>query len=305
MPPNPLMKLILGSCLAKAQAHHPIKVNHFLFEDNHCHLIVTVENPDDVPGFMERFKTESSHKINKLLGRTKRTNWCAGYDSPPVLTLSSVIDKIVYIYTNPSRDGLEKIDKYPGLSSWGAFNNVKKCEDVYPDIKRPMVPCLKTNPDLDRSKLARRFVKKIKSKLKFTVHPDAWMDTFQITEETERKALNEEIKERVRNEEAEHAALRKEKGSRMIGCERLVNSPMNTEYVSLKKGRRMLCISNDLDVRRATIEDIKLRRTEGKRILENWRRGDFTESYPLGLFPPSMPKVCEPYSSNGFALGRD
>jgi len=305
-PPNPLINLILGSCLARAQTLHPVKVCHHLFEPNHGHLILAVENPDDVPDFMERFKTESANAINRLLGRRKRTVWCEGYDSPPILTISSVISKIVYIYTNPSKDGLENtIHQYPGLSSWEAFNKPLKTTETYPRVRRFHVPCITKDENISTLKLANKLIKKIKTRHKFTVNPDAWMDAFQIYEDSERQAINAEIKEKVIKEEQSHRETRKQNRTSVIGRQKLISSPMNLDYVSLKKGKRMICISDDKELRKNTINDIRARQEEGREVIERWKLGDFRLQYPIGLFPPSFPKRCEAYSSSGFALGED
>ncbi len=121
---NPLMRAIVESCLAKAQKLHKVRICHFTFEDNHVHLILVVENPEDVSDFMGRFKTESAHAINRLLGRRKRTVWCEGYDSPILGNPVDVIKQIVYLYTNPSKDGLvDSIEEYPNFSTWNCFKS--------------------------------------------------------------------------------------------------------------------------------------------------------------------------------------
>ncbi len=304
LPPNPLINLILESTLARAQALHPVKVCHHLFEPNHGHLILAVDNPDDVPGFMERFKTESAHAINKLLGRTKRTIWCEGYDSPSLLTPSSVVSKIVYIYSNPSKDGLESsIDKYPGLSSWDAFLDKNLRITITPRIRRPMIPCLVTNPEINFERKVQRLKKIAKSKHTFEVSTDAWMNCFHITDESERKAYNDEIKEKVKLAEDDNNTERRLKGLAVIGKNKLISAAMDLNYRSKKRGRRMLCISDDPKLRRNSIDDIRAREEEARVVLKKWKVGDFTHPFPLGLFPPGMPKVCEPYSPNGFALG--
>jgi hypothetical protein len=43
---------------------------------------------------MERFKTESAHAVNNLLGREKRTVWCKSYDEPVILDKAMAIDKL-------------------------------------------------------------------------------------------------------------------------------------------------------------------------------------------------------------------
>ncbi len=119
--PNPLINLIITSCMARANILHPVKICHFIVQATHIHFILVVHNPDDLKGFMERFKTESAHAMNRLLGRKKRTFWCEGYDSPVILDPLKVVEKIAYIYSNPSRDGLlDTIEHHSsvGVNSW-------------------------------------------------------------------------------------------------------------------------------------------------------------------------------------------
>ena len=33
--------------------------------------------------------------------------------------------------------------------------------------------------------------------------------------------------------------------------------------------------------------------SKGKEVLKNWKNGDYSVPYPLGLYPPSMPKLGE------------
>ncbi|WKZ56141.1 MAG: hypothetical protein QY326_05220 [Bdellovibrionota bacterium] len=55
---NPLCQAIVRTCLARAQFLHPVRICHFLFEATHVHMLLVVDNPEDVSDFMERFKTE-------------------------------------------------------------------------------------------------------------------------------------------------------------------------------------------------------------------------------------------------------
>ena len=73
LPANYLTEFIVMAALLRAQKHHPVVISHFLVSGTHIHMIVRVDNPEDIPGFMERFKTESAHYINRSLGRKKRT----------------------------------------------------------------------------------------------------------------------------------------------------------------------------------------------------------------------------------------
>jgi len=47
---NPLCIAIIKSCLARAQVLYPVKICHLMTEATHVHLILVVDNPDDVSG---------------------------------------------------------------------------------------------------------------------------------------------------------------------------------------------------------------------------------------------------------------
>ena len=121
---NPLIELILKKCFAQAQALYPVNLCHFLTAATQVHIVLTVDDPEALSQFVKMIKAESAHAINRLLGRRKRTIWCEGYDSPTVLDPQKAVEVISYIYANPAQDGLEdSIDKYPGWSSWGYFQD--------------------------------------------------------------------------------------------------------------------------------------------------------------------------------------
>lgn len=303
LPPNPLINLILESCLARAQTLHPVKICHHVFESNHAHFIMAVDNPEDVPAFMGRFKTESAHAINKILGRQKRTIWCEGYDSPPLLTVSQVKNEINYIYTNPAKDGLEdSIENYPGLSSWEAFKASEEATIECPRIRRPMVPDPGMMEEANPSQIAETLRSTIKAKQELKITPDAWMDCFNILDAAERQTINEEIQNRVAEDESRYKKDRMEQGRRAIGRARLIKARMNLDYRPEREGRRSICMSDDKEIRRAFIADVHAKKAEGKLVQAKWKVGDYSHPYPAGLFPPSLPRTMNLYSPDGNAF---
>jgi REP element-mobilizing transposase RayT len=127
---NPLCTAILKSCLSAALAKYPVRLCHFVIEPTHIHIIIVVENPEDVPEFMKYFKCETAHRINRVLGRRKRTVWCEGYDSPIVLTPLRALVAISYLYSNPAKDSLTyNIDEYEGVSRWNMFSKGEHSEE--------------------------------------------------------------------------------------------------------------------------------------------------------------------------------
>lgn len=294
LPANPLCNFIISAALARARALYPLRTSHFNTVGSHIHMLAYVEDPETLKNFIGHFKTESAHYINAMLGRRKRTVWCESYCAIPVLTLSRAIEKIVYIYTNPAKDNLEKsIELYPGVSSWQAFRTGRHSKSVK-RLHRPMIPCMP-----ERAYSEYEYKKQIKQLKKSTPHshvlrfePDAWMEFFGITEREEIERVNEEIVERIRLEEERLEVLRKAEGKSVMGASRLRLQHLNPDYVPERTGVQMWCLCDDPVLRVAYIEWAKRIKEKARAVYERWKRGDFSVSYPPGVFPPAVPKLA-------------
>ncbi len=291
---NPLCQTIVKSCLASAQNLHPVKISAFLINANHVHLVLVVENPADIAGFIKHFKTESAHMLNRVLGRRKRTIWCEGYDSPVVLTATRALIALTYLYANPAKDNLEEsIEKYPGLSSWTMFRT-GKVQKKWKRIRRPAVSKIPAHGSRIYATEAQRLISESREELTFTLSPNAWMEAFGIKDLNEQGEVNQKIINRVRTLEERAAKIRKRDGKTVVGSNRLINQSMNISYQSRRSGKRMACLSDDIQLRVDFIGFLKDLYAKAKVVLEKWRSGDYSLSYPLGLYPPSMPKLAEP-----------
>jgi len=56
----------------------------------------------------------------------------------------------------------------------------------------------------------------------------------------------------------------------------------------------MCCLSEDRQTRIDFINFLKDLYAKAREIAGKWKQGDFSERLPLGLYPPSMPKLAEP-----------
>ena len=284
LPANPLVKQLLLSAMARAYEHHPIEICHYIVNGTHIHMIVIVNNPQDIPGFMERFKTESAHYLNRLLGRRKRTIWCDSYDSPALLTLSDVIKKIVYLYTNPVKDGLiDSIKHYPGLSSWENYQSnqstIKTAILSRDDVPRvPQDSGWKVFHNMKN--LLLRAAKK-SSRLEF--NHNGWLRAFNL--QNQASDINEEITQRIKDEEKVLSV----NTASFMGRTKLENQGIILDYQSNRSGRKMWCICSDIKQRISYITFIKSLCEEAVEVYKKYLLGDFSKPYPSGLFPPRLP----------------
>jgi REP element-mobilizing transposase RayT len=283
------MELILWSALAVAQCLYPVKIIAFVVMGNHIHIIALVEDPTVVESFMERFKCETAHAINRLLGRRQVTVWCEGYDSPPILTLDDLVEKLAYVYANPVRAHRSaSIKTYQGVSSWGMLTSGQIFREVKRIRRTFLGPITKgtTSASLRRQE-ASVVEGQVTENLTFTLSPNAWITAFpnQATLES----LKEKLLRRVGEIEQEMAAIRERQQISLPSDFEVASQPIDTPYAPTTFGRRMWCICRDIPLRIAFISFIKKLRAKAREVRLKWLQGDWREPFPTGLFPPSQP----------------
>jgi REP element-mobilizing transposase RayT len=286
------MDLILWSALAVAQTLYPIKIIAFVVMGNHVHLIALVEDPEVIESFMERFKCETGHAINRLLGRRQVTVWCEGYDSPAILTVDDLVEKLAYVYANPVRaNQTASIATYRGVSSWRMFASGELSKEVK-RIRRPFVEQLPNGrlSDSQQKRLASLAEQQATEILEFTLSPNAWTTAFPGSLSPAK--LVQKVHQRLQEIEAEMAEERRLKRITLPTFQELFSQPIDTPYAPKKFTPRMWCICGDIPLRVAFIQFIKRLRAKGRQVRLKWLSGDLSEPFPLGLFPPCQPMLA-------------
>ncbi|MCB0310891.1 MAG: hypothetical protein KDD42_06640, partial [Bdellovibrionales bacterium] len=119
--------------------------------------------------------------------------------------------------------------------------------------------------------------------------PNAWMAAFPWLDP---KEVNEAIVQHVRDRESEYREIREEKKGSVIGARRLMLQPIDTPYYPKKRGRKMWCICSDVELRKMYIAAVKALVEQAREVYKRWKLGDYSLSYPIGLFAPARPKVA-------------
>ena len=99
--------------------------------------------------------------------------------------------------------------------------------------------------------------------------------------------------EKLRQAEEKYRKKRTEEGRSVIGAAKLRRKNLDLSYIPNRTGRRTWIICSDIGLRIKIIEYIKSLVKQAKDVYCRWKQGDFSISYPPGLYPPCMPKVCE------------
>jgi REP element-mobilizing transposase RayT len=295
---NPLVALVLNSCIARATKLWPVRICDFVVEATHIHFLLVVYDPEDLKGFMERFKTESATALNRLMRKERRTLWCKGYDSPVLLDPDKAVEKIVYLYTNPSKDNLvDNIEDFPGLNSWnhfagGADKSTSKGKFF---VRKDFVNLVKENHGVqDYENLASALAHEKRDIFYNLYGIQEWLSCFGISKLEEIQEYRTRIINEVRSKERLHREERRLKSKETIGASQLRATPIGAPYTPRRTGRRSLCLSFSTSLRKAFITEVKSLITIGKEILSLWKKGDLSRQYPQGLYPPCFPKIFYP-----------
>ena len=288
-----VMNFILWGILARAKEKYNVRVCHFLFMANHFHMLLVVDDPAEVSRFIGYVKGESAHAVNRLLGRAQKTIWQDGYDSPVVLTAYDAMRYIRYLYLNPARADLEEhIQRYPGVSSWEMFSKGRShriCKRLNRDslFKLPS-PALGVN---EQRRMASSFENLPGSEHTFELEPDAWMECFPELEHQSVEETNAELVKSIEEEELKLSKERKANKLRVKGATSMRRESMTKEYVPEKRGRRMICICSEKDLRKAFITHFRHLCDEAKRVYQSWCLGERLCQIPPGLFAPCVPSL--------------
>jgi REP element-mobilizing transposase RayT len=284
------MNLTIQAMMARAQRLFPVTISHFIVMGNHIHLLVSARSPEDLSGFMNLYKTDIAHVVNKLRGRRQRTVWKRGFDTATILTLDDVVEKIVYIYTNPQQANLEKtIEAYPGVSSWQMYMAGEK-EREFPALRRSHYQKIEGGRISRRGQraLAEELKELTRERVSLHLDPDAWMESFGVKDPEERANINRRIQFLVREKEESLERIRIREGKGVVGRDPLIDMPLDYEFTPKKFSKRMWCICRDIPKRIEFILFIKGLIKKARDVRERWRVGDFSVPFPLGLHPPRM-----------------
>jgi hypothetical protein len=119
--PDPATNNAFVYCLAVAAERYEIDVIDFVQMSNHLHEAI-FDRHGNAPAFYEHFHKLLAKCMNALRGR-----WENFFSSEQVCVVrledrGALIDKLVYIATNPVKDGLvAHVDEWPGASGYRAL----------------------------------------------------------------------------------------------------------------------------------------------------------------------------------------
>lgn len=263
---NDLVRYALGYAAAK----HDVQVHAFVVMSNHYHLLVT-DTRGNLPAFMHDFNGLTARALNRSQGRWENFWTTGSYDNIELLTAATVIAKLVYIITNPVKDGaVAHHATWPGLLTRPEhLGHAVWTVDRPPNFFRENGPC----PD--------------KTSLQLTL-PPALADQSPL-------AVQQTVARLVAKRERAYRL----RGKRCIGAEAVKRIQPDYRPSSREPRRALrprLAASHDAGVRVAAIGELRRFRAEYRDALSSYRRGH-TPDFPLGTYAMrvlfNVPIACD------------
>ncbi|HKI05898.1 MAG TPA: transposase [Thermoanaerobaculia bacterium] len=266
---------IVVGVLARAQRKYPIRCCFFVFASNHFHLLLDVDDAQQLASFMRFLNSNLARELGRLVGWRDKI-WARRYQAIVVSGEESAqIDRLRYGLSHGVKEGLvEKASEWPGVHCVRALVDGEAVEGTWFDRTQEYA-ARRRGEDFDRLRYATTEV--------LTLSPlPCWKD---LPEETRKRLIAELVVEI----ETEAAARREQSGSQVLGVEAVLGQQPLDHPRRSKKSPAPLFHAATKAVRRELYEAYGWFVAAYREAAEKLRDGDRTVTFPLGSFPPALP----------------
>lgn len=296
LPPRPLLNMIIRSALARTQRNKKVVLSKHVWMGNHPHILVMAKNINELTRFHEELKKRITDSIKKLLGKKYLNLWQGRTMVAEILDLDKAIERIAYMYLNPSTaDLVESVGDYPGVCSWKHFLTCPPSigatiEEEVPWVRVPILPKL---PSAQISKKAeKRMVRELSAAAQerhiLETQPFAWLKAFDITDPEEIERVRARIVQRVADGEKENRRRRRIEKKNVFGLDALENMSLDAKHLPKKRSPNIFCLSSIQELRIAFIEAYRAFCARCVEAFEASKAG-LAAQWPPEAFVPALP----------------
>jgi hypothetical protein len=304
MPPTDTSNEIRLGILGRTQRDNKVELCHFVDMNNHSHSMAVSITGANLSKFHMELKKKTTDAVKALLGLSSLSLWEKRTGVFRIVTLDDAIERVIYIYSNPSNAGLcDSIDYYPGISSWKAFKECAPSIDAevevparwYPVSELPAIPTnRRLSPGQDASLL--RALKQSEKAVdnSIVLKPFKWLERYGVTEPCDIEKIRQRIIDRVREQECANTLARVKANKDSASPDALRAAVYMEPHKPKKRERKIFLICGDKELRLELLE--VFRRTVSKcrecyrkakaGIRVEWPPGTFTPWFPPGFVFP-------------------
>jgi hypothetical protein len=307
MPPNQTSNEIKLGILGRTQRDSKVELCHFVDMNSHSHTLAVSNQCENLSKFYMELQKKTTDAVKALLGLSSLSLWEDRPTVAEVATLDDAINRIVYIYCNPSNGSLcDSIDEYPGINSWSAFLKCDPKVDAeiaidarwYPVSEIPKLPARSLSPNQDARCYRELVVSEKAVEHPIIIKPFKWLEVYGISDSARIEKIRQRIIAQVRETEQANARARQAAGKRSVPRAVLIREPYMKPHTPKKKERKIFLICGDKELRLELLERFRQvlarcrecykKAKEGLRV--EWPPGTFTPWFPPGFrFPLPVP----------------
>ena len=279
--PHAELRNLVGACIGRALAKHPVQLHGCMANVNHVHFLVSVteDTIDNGTAFFQYLNGRLAKELNKYWDRTGPV-WGGRIRLEPCVDDASAEERLVYVMTNPVKDDLtEKVTDWMGFSTHSQLAKGKPVSYKFTNLGRWWK---QGGPNGRKDK--RDFVESV------NVHTTP-LPHWAGLSDVERRHRYLKL---MKDAEQQHRERRAQEGKNVLGMaailrERHTDRPSSP---AKKSGRKPLCHASSK-------ESYLAFRTQWRDFLRayreasaQYRQGVLDVQFPVGSFRPPLIAVC-------------
>ena len=298
MPPTGTANALRLGILGRTQRDNKVDLCHFVDMNSHSHTLAVSTTEANLARFYMELNKKTTNAVKALTGCSSLSIWEDQTAVTKVLTLQDAINRVVYLYCNPSKACLAaKIDEYPGINSWQAFLECEPAIDAevtieaywYPSAAIPMLPKdRKLSHAQDAARLMQLAQSKKRRKQTIVLKPFKWLEQFGVRCSRRIAQIRDQIIAEVREREACKAAELAKAGLKFFGAEALRREKFMKPHSPKKKGPKMAVVSSDSELRARELQKYRAVSRRCRECYVKAKAGIWVE-WPKGTFMPWFP----------------
>jgi hypothetical protein len=298
MPPTETSNEIRRGIIGRTQRDNKVELCHFVDMNNHSHSMAVSTTGENLSKFHMELKKKTTDAVKALLGLSFLSLWEKRTGVFRVVTLEDAIERVVYIYSNPSNAGLcDAIEDYPGLNSWSAFKDCAPSIDAeveiearwYPVSEIPTIPterCLSPRQDAALYRELKESEKAVRHPV--VLKPFKWLETYGVTKPQEIEEIRQRIITRVRDAERIAATERAVSHTGGVSPAALRRAVYMKPHKPKRRERKIFLICGNKELRVKLLESFRRTVSQCRECYRKAKAGIRVE-WPPGTFTPWFP----------------
>jgi len=302
LPPTEVTNQLLTGILARTQRDEKVTLCNFVEMNNHTHQHCIPDEPQQHAKFYMEYQKKVTDTVRRLTKRSRLQLWEKRPSVMKIAELEDAIQRIVYIFLNPAKAGLENsIDSYPGLTTWKAFTTCEASVDAEVRLKAYWTPVSsleslpagnRLSPACDQAMATRLRESEEVVPYELVIKPLAWLKLYGVTDPCRIEKIRQRIIQEVYAGEAKLAQERREQGRGIIGAQRLRHQEYLRPHTPKKKERTPFLICGNPTLRPTLIQTFQDIFSACRTCYLALKAG-LPHEWPPGTFIPWVPpRVC-------------